>query len=58
MPTIEDIIACEQAFGRAWNYFFPKQRACLQAKDITTRMANAKWFTKLGANGGYWQMNK
>ena len=27
-------------------------------EDITTRMANAKWFTKLDANGGYWQMNK
>ena len=22
-------------------------------EDITTRMANAKWFTKLDANGGY-----
>ena len=25
-------------------------------KDITTRMANAKWFTKLDANRGYWQI--
>ena len=25
-------------------------------EDITTRMANAKWFTKLDANRGYWQI--
>ncbi|PFX21908.1 Transposon Ty3-I Gag-Pol polyprotein [Stylophora pistillata] len=25
-------------------------------EDITTRMANAKWFTKLDANQGYWQI--
>ena len=25
-------------------------------EDITTRMANAKWFTKLHANRGYWQI--
>ena len=25
-------------------------------EDLTTRMANAKWFTKLGANRGYWQI--
>lgn len=24
-------------------------------EDITTRMANAKWFTKLDANRGYWE---
>ena len=28
------IAACEQAFGRAGNYFFPKQRACSQARVI------------------------
>ena len=27
-------------------------------EDITTRMANAKWFTKIDANGGYWQMSE
>ena len=27
-------------------------------EDITARMANAKWFTKLDANGGYWQMSE
>jgi len=25
-------------------------------EDITTRMVNAKWFTKLDANRGYWQI--
>ena len=25
-------------------------------EDITTHMANAKWFTKLDANRGYWQI--
>ena len=25
-------------------------------EDITTRMANAKWFTELDANRGYWQI--
>ena len=25
-------------------------------EDITTRMANAKWFTKLDAKRGYWQI--
>ena len=25
-------------------------------EHITTRMANAKWFTKLHANRGYWQI--
>ena len=25
-------------------------------ENITTRMANAKWFTKLDANKGYWQI--
>ena len=25
-------------------------------QDITTRMANAKWFTKLDANRGYWKI--
>ena len=25
-------------------------------EDVTTRMANAKWFTKLDANRGYWQI--
>lgn len=25
-------------------------------EDITTRMANAKWFAKLDANQGYWQI--
>ena len=25
-------------------------------EDITTRMANAKWFTKLDVNRGYWQI--
>ncbi|CAB3981992.1 retrotransposon-like family member retr-1 [Paramuricea clavata] len=25
-------------------------------EDITTRMANAKWFSKLDANHGYWQI--
>ena len=24
-------------------------------EDITTRMANGKWFTKLDGNRGYWQ---
>lgn len=24
-------------------------------EDITTRMTNAKWFTKLAANRGYWE---
>ena len=28
----------------------------LTIEDITTRMTNAKWFTKLGANRGYWQI--
>ena len=25
-------------------------------EDSTTRLANAKWFTKLDANRGYWQI--
>ena len=27
-------------------------------EDITTRMASAKWLTKIDANGGYWQMSE
>ena len=27
-------------------------------EHITTRMASAKWFTKIDANGGYWQMSE
>ena len=35
------------------------KRECFQPptiENITSRMANAKWFTKLDANRGYWQI--
>ena len=66
-PTnwVNSIAIVEKPDGSLRLFFYPRhlnkaiKREHFQIptiEDITTRTANAKWFTKLDANRGYWQI--
>ena len=61
-PTdwVSSMAIVEKPYGSLWICLNPrhlnKAIKLPTIEDITTRMANAKWFTELDANRGYWQI--
>ena len=52
-------LACEQAFSRAgWGLFFPKQRACSQAKQsLSPLWILLRWRKRLNTTGNWRLVN-